>query len=208
MPIRHNNLKSVLFITALLICSINTTVSAGEHILIPKIGIIDWNDNSNHKVDNSTFDFDDKEVVSPGLSYLYKFNNGYSVGGEIYSYEKDIITTTNNSGNSNITQAYGIAEKFFNNDGAIKPFIGVGLGFASIKFDANINGEIADDYDDYATYLSYEFFAGVEFQFNERIGLMLEYKYFDLDIDDNISRKNINVKSNGDAFFVGVSIHL
>jgi len=208
MKNRYNILKSVLIVIFLFVSLSNSIVFAGEHVLIPKIGIVDWSDNSNHKVQNNTFDFDDDKSASLGFTYLYEFDNGFSVGGEVFSYKKDIVTTTNNSGDSDASHFYAIAQKIFSNDSVLRPFIGVGLGFASIKFDANINGEIADDYDDIASYFSYEIFTGVEYQFNDSIGLVLEYKYFNLDIDDDIAGKNINVKSDGDAFFVGVSIHL
>jgi len=208
MTSQLNTIKSIFIITLLYISSSNTNILAGEHILIPKIGTVSWSENTNHKIQNNSFDFEDETVESFGFTYLYEYDNGFAVGADVFSYGKDIVTTENNNGDANISHIYGVAEKFFNNDSAFRPYIGVGLGFASIKFDANINGNIADDYDDYASYLSYEIYTGIEFQFNNSVGLMLEYKYFNLDINDDINGRNVNLKSNGDAFFVGISIHL
>lgn len=183
-------------------------VSAAEHVLIPKFGIADWDDNKNHRVNSDSFDFDNDIVAAAGFTYLYKLDNGIAFGAELFGYEKDIVTTANNFGDASTTHLYGVVEKFFNPEGSVKPFIGVGLGAVAIRFDATINGAIDDDYGDSATGLSYEIFTGAEIELSDNLGLTVEYKYFDFDIDDDIGTRNINVKSNGQAVFVGVALHL
>lgn len=183
-------------------------VFAGEHIVIPKFGVVDRNDNTNHSVDSDSFDFDDDVVAAPGFTYLYKFDNDVAIGAEIFGYKNEIITTDTNEGDATSGHIYGVVEKFFNTQGTVKPFIGFGLGFVSMNFDANVNGEISDNYEDAATGLSYELIAGAEFEMNKQIGLTLEYKYFDFNIDHDIDDRNVEVESNGHAIFAGVAIHL
>ena len=93
---------------------------------------------------------------------MYKLDDGIAFGAEFFGYEKDIVTTANNFGDATATHLYGVVEKFFNPEGAFKPFIGIGLGAVAIRFDATINRAIDDDYGDYATGLSYEIFTGLK----------------------------------------------
>ena len=199
----------VKYALLILVLGISTaTVSAGEHILIPKIGVVDIEEKTNHLVDSSSFDFDDDNTPSFGFSYLYKLENGFAFGVDLFSYEKDIVRTVNNRGDASITHIYAVAEKLFNNDGAVKPYIGLGLGTAVISFDANVNGAIADDYSDNASGFSYEIFAGMEVEITETIGMIFEYKHFDIDINDDIGLRDIDFESDGNAIFVGVSVHI
>jgi len=190
------------------IFSCSATVIAGEHILVPKIGMVDRNDNINHRANNDSFDFDDDTVLGHNFTYLYRLDNGFAFGAEIFGYQNDIVTTANNNGDVITTHIYGVIEKIFNTEGDIKPFVGAGLGAVSMLFDANINGEIDDGYGDVAIGLSYELYAGVEFELSNKLGLIVEYKYFDLDLNDDIGDKNIDIESDGSAIFVGVAIHL
>lgn len=184
------------------------SVAAGEHVLIPKFGVVERDDHTNHRVDNNTFDFDDDRVASLGFTYLYRLDNGFAFGGEVFGYENEIISTANNDGDARTGHIYGVVEKYFNPQGSVQPFLGVGLGLVSVGFDANVNGDIPDDFGDQATGLSYELFAGAEFKLSGNIGLRLEYKYFDFEVDDDIDDRNIEIESDGHAIFVGVTIHI
>ena len=207
MNMSLNCLLKYVFLV-LIFCFSASIVSAGEHILIPKFGVVDIEENTNHLVDSNNFDFDDDNSPSFGFSYLYKLENGFSFGVDLFGYEKNIVRTVNNRGDASITHIYAIAEKFFNNDGAVKPYVGLGVGSAVISFDANVNGAIADDYDDSAIGYSYELFVGMEVEITETVGMIFEYKHFDIDIDDDIGLRDINFESDGNAIFVGVSIHI
>ena len=181
---------------------------AGEHILIPKLGAVNWDDNNNHRANTDPFDFEDETVAGYGFKYLYKLNNGFAFGAEIFTYEKEIVTTANNNGDVLTTHIYGVVEKIFNTEGNFKPFVGIGVGTSSMIFDANVNGEIDDGYNDFAADLSYQLFTGAEVKLTDNIGLSFEYKYFDIDISDDIDDRNINIESDGHAVFVGVAIHI
>lgn len=191
-----------------LLCLGAMSVSAGEHILIPKFGMVETKDNTNHLVDNNSFDFDDDNEASLGFTYLYQLDNGFAFGAEVFGYEKNIITTANNNGDASIGHVYAVAQMFFHTSGTVKPYMGIGIGAAGISFDANVNGRIADDHSDKAFGFSHEIFAGVEFEISERVGMLFEYKHFNIDIDDDIGIREISFESDGDAFFVGVTIHI
>jgi len=203
---QRHTLKIIILL--FLFNSNSAIVSAAEHILIPKFGVVERNDNTNHHVGNNSFDLDDDIVSAPGFTYLYKLDNGIAFGAEFFGYENEIISTANNDGDATTGHIYGIVEKLFNAEGTVKPFIGMGLGMVSINFDANINGEISDDYEDNAVGLSYEIFAGAEFEINKDIGMTVEYKYFNFEVDDDIDDRDIEVESDGHALFVGVAIHI
>lgn len=185
-----------------------TFAHAGEHILIPKFGAVERNDNTNHLVDNNAFDLDDDIVAAPGFTYLYKIDNGFAFGVEFFGYENEVIATPNNEGDATTGHIYGVVEKYFNTEGFVKPYIGVGAGLVSISFDANVKGEIADDFEDSATGLSYQLTAGVEFEIDKNIGIMVEYKYFNFNVDDDIDDRNIEVESDGNGLFIGVAFHI
>ena len=207
MNILENHLiKYVILVSVLSFSALSA--SAGEHVLIPKFGLVDIKDNSSHLVDTNVFYFDDDNAASLGFSYLYKLDNGFAFGVEIFGYEKDIVTTVNNRGDANFGHVYGVAEKFFNNDGTVKPYIGLGLGYVGMGFDALINGNIASDKSDRAYGFSYELLVGVEVDITESVGMMFEYKYFDIDINDDIGLRDIDFESDGSALFVGISIHI
>lgn len=206
------NIHHTIIISSVLLIfqnSYSTVVQAGgEHILIPKVGIVDRSDNTNSRANNDIFEFEDDPVLSVGFTYLYKLDNGFAFGAETFSYKNDIVTTTNNDGDATTSHLYAVVEKIFNTDGDIKPYIGAGLGFVSMKFNGHINGDVDDDDFDFATGLSYELLAGAEFKITDRFGVTVEYKYFDYDIRDDIGNKDFKIESDGSALFVGFAIHL
>ncbi len=204
-------LQRYLYLLTLFIsffCFNITSSMAGEHILIPKLGAVNWDDNSNHRANNDPFDFEDETVVAYGFKYLYKLDNGFAFGAEIFTYEKQIVSTANNNGDALTSHIYGVVEKIFNPEGSFKPFVGIGVGASSMIFDANVNGKIDDGYNDFAADFSYQIYTGAEVKLTDKIGVSLEYKYFDIDISDDIDDRHINIESDGHALFVGVAIHI
>jgi len=205
------NIHHTIIISSVLLIfqtSYSAVVQAGEHILIPKVGIVDRSDNTNLRANNDNFELEDDLVISPGFTYLYRLDNGFAFGAETFSYKNDIVTRANNDGDVTTSHLYAVVEKMFNIDGDIKPYVGVGLGFVSMKFNGHINGDVDDDNFDFASGLSYELLAGTEFKITDRFGVTVEYKYFDYDINDDIGNKDFNVESDGSALFVGFAIHI
>ena len=206
MKLHHKILKfSVIFF---FLYGYSAVAQSAEHILISKLGVVDRNDNVDYTANADRFDFDDDLVASLGFTYLYMLDNGVAFGVETFTYKNDIVSTSINDGDATTTHLYGIVEKIFNTGGAFKPFIGLGLGVTSVSINGHLNGDVDDDYNDFAAGLSYQVFAGAEVKINERFGVTVEYKYFDFEIDDDIGNKNINIEGDGSALFVGLAIHL
>lgn len=196
-----------LVVSLVVVMSHVTALQAAEHIVTPKFGAIKRGDNNNHRVDNNNFDFNDNSVFALGVTYLYKLDQGYAFGADVYGYKNKIVTTATNKGDATTAHIYGVFQKYFNTGGTVQPYVGIGLGLASVSFNANVNGAISDGSNDHATGLSYEVILGSEFAINEFIGVVVEYKYFDFKIDDDIDGRNIKIESNGQALLVGASMH-
>ena len=193
-----------LSLSALLVLVIQTLivipVLAGEHLLQPKLGIVDWTDDGTHSVKGNNFTFDSDKTGSSGFMYLYRIDNGFAFGGEVYGYTKDYTHSNGDTGDADVGHIYGLVEFYFNNDGAIKPFVGLGLGAAGVDFSGEINTDAAGS--------SIQLKAGVEFSINERFSLSAEAKYFTIDIDEEIDSQNADIKSKGYAAFIGFTIKI
>lgn len=202
--------KRIYRFSILLLLTVGPTASAlaQEHVIIPRFGAVERNTNTNQRVDNNTFDFDSDTVAAPGFLYLYKLDNGVAIGAEVFAYENEIITTANNNGDVRTGHIYGVLARHFKINNYIMPYIGLGAGLVSMKFDGNVNGAISDDNGDNATGLSYELIAGAEFVVDKNIGFVVEYKYFDFKVDDDIDDRNIEIESDGRGLFFGVALHL
>lgn len=187
---------SVLFINSILVIP----ALAGEHLLQPKVGLVDWTDNGSHSVKGNSFTLDSDKSPSLGFMYLYRLDNGFAFGGEVYNYTKDYTHSNGNTGEAKLSHAYGLAEYYFNNAGSIKPFIGIGLGGVGMKFDGEINHNTSGP--------SVQLKGGVEFSFNERFSLTAEAKYFKVDINEEINNQAADIKSNGYAAFIGFTIKI
>lgn len=175
---------------------------AGEHLIQPKLGFINWTDNGPHRVRSNTFTFDNDISTASGFKYAYRLDNGFAFGGELYGYEKDYTHSNGNRGSADIGHFYATAEYYFNNDGSIKPFIGGGLGWAGIDFSGAIKHDTSGG-------SSVEFNAGVEFSINKRFSITVEGKYFTLDIDDDYyNNEEADIKSDGYGTFVGFTIKI
>jgi len=191
-------LKSVLiFIFQLLYVF---QVNAGEHVLQPKIGFADWNDNSNHSVKGNTFNLDSRVSASAGFMYLYRLDNGFGFGAEHYAYSKDFTHTNGSTGEMDTVHFYALAEYYFNNDGIVKPFLGVGVGGARAELTGAINQEAAG--------FSAQIKGGVEFELSERFSIATEVKYFTIDIDEEITGEKSDIDSEGYGIFVGFSFKI
>ena len=194
------NLKLATALLVIIFTSFGFHAFAGEHIFQPKLGVVDWSDNDNHRIKGNGFNLDSNSTFSGGFMYLYRLDNGFAFGAEHFSYTKDYTHTNGRTGEMDTTQAYLLAEYYFNNAGTTKPFIGFGLGAAWSDFD----GEIEQKAYGHST----QFKAGVEFEVNKRFSFSVEGKYFTLDIDEEINGERADVKSDGTALFIGFSIKI
>ena len=177
------------------------SVQAGENILVPMIGFSSWSDESGHTARGSAITFEDDNELTFGFKYLYMFDGGFALGGNVYLYDKDVssIIQANDAG---VAHIHALAAYYFNHTGLVSPFVGVGLGVTAIGFD----GGILDDEGSGGE--SIELNGGVLFRMSERVGFQIEYKYVDFDMDEDIDGLRTDIESESHSLLFGVSIHI
>jgi len=168
--------------------------------LQPKLGVADWSDDGTHSVKGNNFTFDSSHSTSLGFKYLYRLDNGFAFGDELFGYEKNYTHINGGTGQADIGQVYGLAEYYFNNDSFIKPYLGIGLGGAGIDFNGEINHVSSGK--------SSTIYVGIEFTINDRFAMSTEFKYFNIDIDEEHDNLKADIKSNGIAAFLGFVIKI
>ena len=191
-------MKHIILILTLLI---PFSVQAAEHHLIPMVGFTNWSDESGHTARGAALTFEDDNNFTLGFKYLYMFDSGFAIGGDLYIYEKDVVTPLLVS-DAGVSHFHALAQYYFNSKETVSPFIGAGLGFTGITFD----GGLLDDED--TSGLSIELNGGVLFRLSDRIGLQVEYKYTDFDVDDEIDGFRTDIDTNSHSLMFGVAIIL
>ncbi len=196
--------RKTLFHSTLVVMFLNVLVTlpamAGEHMLQPKLGIVDWSDSGPHSVKGNSFTLDSDASPSLGFMYLYRLDNGFAFGGEVFGYKKDFTHSNGNTGEADFGHVYGLAEYYFNNQGTVKPFVGIGLGSAGVTFTGAIDHDTRGP--------SVQIKAGAEFEINERFAISAEAKYFAVDFDEEINNQKADIKSNGFGLFAGFTIKI
>jgi len=123
------------------------------------------------KVSGGDLDFDNDWSGHAGLGYA--FQNGFRLEGEGAYRQNDLSDI---AGDVNATAAMANLYYDFNRDGAIQPYVGVGVGVAKI----DVNGAAAGlvSFDDNDTVAAYQGMAGVAIPLSERLDLDVGYRYF------------------------------
>ena len=174
---------------------------AGENILSPMIGFTNWSDNTGHTARGNAIAFDDDNDLTLGFKYLYMFDSGFALGGNVFLYDKD-VTTTFQANDAGVIHIHALAEYFFNPTGSVSPFIGGGIGVTGIGFSGGILDEEGTGGE------SIEFNGGVLFRLSKRVGFMIEYKYIDFDVDEDIDGFATNIESESQSLLFSATIHL
>ncbi|UCE88622.1 MAG: porin family protein [Pseudomonadota bacterium] len=191
--------KRLILSLTLLIATL--PVSAGEHILMPMLGVVDWKDNSGHTVRGTPASFDDGANGSLGFRYSYLFDLGLAIGTDIFAYSRD-ITPSFRADDTSVVHSHFLAQYYFNRQGTVNPFVGGGLGFAAIAFDGGtLDGKASVG-------VSAQFNAGVLIRLSQRFGLQVEYKYLDFDIDEDIDGLRTDIDTSANTLFLGMTIHI
>lgn len=177
------------------------TAQAGQHLIIPTLGVTSWSDDTGHIARGAALNFEDDNSLTLGAKYLYMFDSGIALGGNAITYGKDVLNPVV-ADDAGVIHIHGLVEYFFTPTSDVMPFVGFGLGFSSIGF----NGGVLDE--ESSAGGSYELNGGVIFKVSETIGIQLEYKYTDFDIDDDIDGLNTEINTNAHSLLLGVSIHL
>ena len=142
----------------------------------------------------STYDTTSKSVF--GIEAEWRSRAGFSVGGEVFSYKNDMVTTGASPNAQQEVLALVVNGKYYFRAASwFYPFVGAGVGLTSTSYSGGLTGS--------ATGLAYQGMAGMEFRFKP-VGLYVQYK--------NLASKWITgdagreVKVGGSGILAGVSI--
>ena len=140
-------------------------------------------------MENKTFHFESVRGPVLGAAIGYGFSNNFRLEGEI-AYQKNDLDKTNSKdgdielyGNSSSTTLLLNGYYDFKNRSAFTPFIGGGIGIATVK----VNNFGPGNIDDKDGAPAYQATAGIGYALSRQITLELRYRYFwtsDLTFDD------------------------
>lgn len=141
----------------------------------------------------SSYDTASKSVLNVQLEWRSK--TGLAIGGEVFSYTNDLSTSGGQPDAKQATLAtLANAKYYFQTSGRARPFVGAGLGFTSNSYSGNLTGT--------TTGLAYQGLVGVEFRFNNNIGLHLQYKHL-----ASTAGADEKVKVGGSGLLVGLGFN-
>ena len=189
------------FICLLFISLVSLPAHAGENILTPYIGLTKWSDTSDFTVRGTSLSFDDSAETTFGFRYLYMFDSGLAIGADFYLYRMDVVNPIQ-ADDAGVFHTHALVEYFFMPKESVSPFIGGGIGFSAIGF----SGGVLDD--DGSAGSSIELNAGVQFRVSQRVGIQLEYKYTNFNMNENIDSLSTKIDSTANSFMLGVSIFI
>jgi opacity protein-like surface antigen len=142
-------------------------------------------------MENKTFHFESVKGLAYGAAIGYGFSNNFRMEGEI-AYQKNDLDKTNAKdgdielyGNSSSTTLLLNGYYDFKNRSAFTPFIGGGIGLATVK----VNNFKCDsrNIDDKDGAPAFQATAGIGYALTRQVTLNLKYRYFwtsDLTFDD------------------------
>lgn len=125
----------------------------------------------------------------------YRFPNGIRTEFELGYRSSDIDSLSGISGGTgdvHVGSVMGNVVYTFRNESAIAPYLGLGVGYASVDFDSvqPVGGSVLNDSDGV---FAYQGIAGLGYRLSERIQLFTDYRYF-ATADANLStRANVSV---------------
>lgn len=149
-------------------------------------------------VSTATFspDFDDKWMGALGVGYAMR--NGFRLEGELSHRANNWGPTTLNAFDTDVTgdaRALALMANLyydFNHNGALQPYLGVGVGAARVRVGIDGSGEGKD------TRFAYQAMAGIAYAATERLTFDLGYRIFrvrDLDVSEAFAASGIQTPS-------------
>lgn len=189
----------VLLLTILVI--LNRPALADEHILTPMFGYSKWSDTSGHTARGSEISFSDNRQATYGFRYLYLLDNNLAFGGNIYAHDMD-VKTAGQADDAAVVHVHALIEYFLPLMDKGSFFIGAGYGFSAIGFSGGNLHEKG------TAGRSIELNGGLLYRINDKLGVQLEYKYTDFDMEEDIDSQPTNIDSTSDSVLLGLTIHI
>lgn len=139
---------------------------------------------------------DDSASGILGVEFEWRQASGLAYGVELVRHETDVTSTGTTARSTMETFAVlGTVKKYFSPSKAVRPYIGAGIGAASVDFNGNlITGSGGG--------LGLQAMGGVEFR-GQKVGLYTELKYLSAKVEDDA---NQDADGSGTGIFVGLSI--
>jgi opacity protein-like surface antigen len=140
----------------------------------------------------STYDTTSKSVF--GVEAEWRSRAGFAVGGEVFSYKNDLVSTgAIPNARQEVVAIMVNGKYYFRAASWFYPFVGAGIGVAKATYSEGLTGN--------ATGLAYQGLAGMEFRFKP-VGLYVQYKY----LASTAGGTGNEVKVGGSGILAGVSI--
>ena len=139
--------------------------------------------------------------VAYGLEGEWRLANGFAFGLEVFGHTQEYTTAVPSlqSGDMTVTNVFINAKKYFRPNALVQPYLGIGLGSASVDFSTNTNSGITGS----AGGVAVQGMAGVALRW-QHVGIYSEFKYARTEIEDSIGQ---TVDTSGSGLFVGMSVH-
>jgi opacity protein-like surface antigen len=140
----------------------------------------------------STYDTTSKSVF--GVEAEWRSRAGFAVGGEVFSYKNDLVTTAPIPNAQQEVLAFMVNGKYYFRAASwFYPFVGAGIGAAKATYSGGLTGD--------STGLAYQGLAGMEFRFKP-VGFYVQYK----NLASKTGDTGKEVKVGGSGILAGVSI--
>ena len=140
----------------------------------------------------STYDTTSKSVF--GVEAEWRSRAGFAVGGEVFSYKNDLVTTGATPNAQQEVLAFMVNGKYYFRAASwFYPFVGAGIGAARATYSGGLTGD--------STGVAYQGVAGMEFRFKP-VGLYVQYK----NLASKTGSTGNEVKIGGSGILAGVSI--
>jgi len=140
----------------------------------------------------STYDTTSKSVF--GVEAEWRGGAGFAIGGEVFSYNNDLVSTGAIPNAQQDVLAIMVNGKYYFRAASwLYPFVGAGIGLVTVFYSGGFRGNV--------TGLAYQGLAGLELRFKP-VGLYVQYKYLAATTGDTGNE----VKVGGSGILAGVSI--
>lgn len=140
----------------------------------------------------STYDTTSKSVF--GVEAEWRSRSGFAVGGEVFSYKNDLVSTaTIPDAQQKVVAIMLNGKYYFHAADWFYPFVGVGVGQAKASYSGGLTGD--------GRGLAYQGLVGMGFRFKP-VGLYVQYK----NLASKTGSTGNEVKVGGSGILAGVSI--
>ena len=208
-------LLSVAAALGLLVTSVSAEANDWRSGLYIK-GSAGWNitrDQDYNNAGSAETELDDGYALSGAVGY--KYHNGLRAELEIAYRNNDVDSHKSNGATlagpgGEVDSVAFMANGYYDieNDTAITPYVGAGIGFAVVDVDGynNAGTSIVSDDD---TVFAYQGIAGVDFEVQDNVALFTEYKYFATsDVDVQAAGGSTDMNYDNHSIMAGVKFDL